>query len=1193
MLHPLARPAFLLLAAAVLSAPLAAQVPVQVADLNTTRYDSGDSFLFGSEFVELSGTVYFTASDILHGLELWKTDGTEAGTVLLTDLCPGSCDSFPRNMTVVGTSIYFSADDGAHGFEPWITDGTAAGTRMIRDAVPGLGSSFPNFFRVLGGRVFYSARDPQAGTELWVTDGTAGGTGRLVDIEPGPADSSATPWQTIGSDLFFAAFDSVHGQELWATDGTAAGTRLVLDIQPGANSSLTGSVPVPGPALFGVLGSRLFFAANDGTAGSELWASDGTAAGTTRVADIDAGADGSQPLDFARLGTKLFFRARDAAHGGELWTTDGTAAGTALVADIRPGPDFATPFELVPFGGAVYFHADDGVHGRELWRSDGTEPGTTMVADIRTGGGSGLEFFLSPHGLTPVGSRLLFFADDEVSGNELWATDGTPAGTVQVADLNPGANLADAGSFNGGREVRVVSGGRWFFRAFDGPFGEGRQLYTSDGTAAGTGRVKRLVEQRSGVTPPFFGRSMDFSPTAALANRLIFSGDDGVQGSEPAASDGTPAGTGLLADVNPGFDTSSPNGMISLGGKVLFRASNGTTNDLSLWATDGTPGGTVPLAVGSQPNFLTAFLGSAYLSAVDAAHGTEVWKSDGTPGGTGLAFDLVPGTGSSDPALFTPLGNKLFFTAADPAAGDELWVTDGASAHRVADIGPGNASGFPAQLTASPTSGFGPSVYFSADDGTNGRELWVSDGTAAGTHLAADVRPGPGSSMEPSPVDSFASASGSSMVAFPLSGPVGFVADDGVSGEELWVSGASATYRRGDLFPGPGSSQPRQLTRVGRKIAFVADDGVHGRELWIAGQLVSDELFVIDISPGPASSVPQHLTGFGGIVLFSADDGVQGREPWVTDGTPQGTRRLADIAPGALPSSPYDFTAVGGDLYFAASDAVSGFELWRMPRAALGARIGATKRVSGQFVVGGLITYTIVLSNTGLGAQLRTAGFQLEDPIPASLSFESVSATSGIPVVVSGTGTQVDWVGEIPAGGQVTITINCRVRPGTAPDTVIANQATVHFDSDADLIDDTNVTTDDPGQPGANDSTGFRVGLGYYTLPPCRAFDSRTGSPLLNGFTQTVPLVGVCAIPATAKAVAFNVTAITPGGSGFLHAYPSGTVPGTVSEVNFNPGQTRTNNGILQIGADGKIVVAAALTGGAVDFALDVVGYFE
>lgn len=1184
---------FFALASFVLSYPLAAQVPVQVADLNTTRYDNGDSPLFRSEFVEFGGAVYFTASDVIHGLELWKTDGTEGGTVRITDLCPGACDSFPRNLTVVGASIFFSADDGAHGLEPWITDGTTAGTRMILDAVPGLGGSAPNFFRVLGGRVFYSAQDPSAGRELWVTDGTPGGTGRWLDIQPGPSDSWPTLWQVVGTDLFFAADDGVHGEELWATDGTAAGTRMVRDIFAGATPSLLSFTPLPGFARFAKLGSRIFFAAADATNDYELWASDGTAAGTTRVADIHPGSDGSLPTYFEPLGSILLFKAGDGTSGAELWRTDGTEAGTVEVKDILPGASGSDPYELTRFGNSVYFHADDQTHGRELWRSDGTAAGTTLVADLRPGIDSGLPLFWSPHSLTPVGSRLLFFADDGVSGNEPWATDGTAAGTAQVADINPGPAHADGGSFIGGFEFRVVSGGRWFFTAYDGSYLEGHHLYASDGTAAGTARIKRLADQRSGVTLPNFGRALDKGSTTALANRLIFLGDDGIQGAEPAASDGTPAGTAPLLDVNPGPDTSAPGEMITLGSRALFSASESPGNR-TLYATDGTSIGTAPLSPPIGPYGLTAFLGSAYFSAFDTVHGTEIWKSDGTPGGTGIAFDLVPGSGGSSPALFTPLGDKLLFSALEPAAGNELWVTDGATAQRVADIQPGPGDGFPNQLTPAPNYSTGPAIFFAADDGTNGRELWISDGTAAGTHLVRDLAPGPASSIEAFPTDSLASESGATMATLSNSLVV-FAAADTPGDEELWASGGGPfpfqTFRLAEIHIGREGSQPRQLTKVGPRVVFVADDGVHGRELWVVKNLLTERL--ADIFPGPASSVPQHLTGLGGIVLFSADDGTHGREPWVTDGTPEGTRRLADIAPGALPSSPYDFTAVGSDLYFAATDAVSGFELWRVPRSSLGAHVTATKQVSGQFVPGGLVAYTIVLSNAGPGAQLGNSGLQLEDPISPALALESVTATSGT-ITHAVPGPQINWSGEIPAGGQVTITIVCRVLAGTPPGTVIANQATVHFDSDGDLVDDTSVSTDDPGLPGGQDGTTFRVGLGYYTVPPCRTFDSRKGSPLSNGSTQTIPITGgVCAIPATAKAVAFNITAITPSGAGFLRAYPSASTPTQVSQVNFGPDQTRTNNGILEIGADGQIVVDAALTAGAVDFVFDVVGYFE
>ena len=173
----------------------------------------------------------------------------------------------------------------------------------------------------------------------------------------------------------------------------------------------------------------------------------------------------------------------------------------------------------------------------------------------------------------------------------------------------------------------------------------------------------------------------------------------------------------------------------------------------------------------------------------------------------------------------------------------------------------------------------------------------------------------------------------------------------------------------------------------------------------MANQDPPSAFLLADISPGSRSSVPQHLTGFGNLVLFSANDGIHGREPWVTDGTFTGTRRLADLAPGALPSSPYVFTAVGPDFYFAASDGGSGFELWRVPRASLGPRLSATKTVSGQFVAGGLVTYTVVITNSGPAAQLRGPEFQFEDVIPENLTYVSASTSSAFPVVVLGATT--------------------------------------------------------------------------------------------------------------------------------------------------------------------------------------------
>ena len=217
----------------------------------------------------------------------------------------------------------------------------------------------------------------------------------------------------MGGKLFFAADDGVHGRELWTSDGTAAGTRLVKDINPGR----------PGPDDFAPqrltrVGRQLFFQADDGVRGRELWKSDGTDAGTRLVKDIKSGRPDlyDSPEELTSVGGELFFRGNDGVHGLELWRSDGTAAGTRLVKDIRSGRASFGPHNFKAVGRRLFFAANDGKHGYELWTSDGTAAGTRLVRDVWPGRRHGSR----PDLLTNVRGTLFFVASEPRHGKELW-----------------------------------------------------------------------------------------------------------------------------------------------------------------------------------------------------------------------------------------------------------------------------------------------------------------------------------------------------------------------------------------------------------------------------------------------------------------------------------------------------------------------------------------------------------------------------------------------------------------------------------------------------------------------------------------------------------------------------------------------------------------------------------------------------
>src|SRR5690606_9185089 len=169
---------------------------------------------------------YFAANDAKHGYELWRTDGTEEGTVLVIDIYPGKKGSGPQDLTVSGDYIYFSARTEAEGTEVWRSDGTATGTSVV-EVIPGPSGSVPRWFAGAGnGILYFAARDGVHGVEFWTTDGTAEGTKLVKDLRPGQYGGVGSVEALHGKNglLYFIDLDNFY-----VSDGTDEGTILLRE----------------------------------------------------------------------------------------------------------------------------------------------------------------------------------------------------------------------------------------------------------------------------------------------------------------------------------------------------------------------------------------------------------------------------------------------------------------------------------------------------------------------------------------------------------------------------------------------------------------------------------------------------------------------------------------------------------------------------------------------------------------------------------------------------------------------------------------------------------------------------------------------------------------------------------------------------------------------------------------------------
>ena len=531
-------------------------------------------------------------------------------------------------------------------------------------------------------------------------------------------------------------------------------------------------------------------------------------------------------------GGKLFFVTQDSTPGtASLWANGGTSQGSVELSTIESS-SYGLPTNSPPFvalNGSVYFMSTDSSGGQGLFKTDGTAAGTAEVAPLAYLGGD----------LMAAGGKI-YFTENAPSGLELWASDGTANGTSEVTSFGPQSNVYG---------TTVAPGGSVYFAVeTNAGFGPGStELWTSDGTPGGT------------VQLTDFSAGSSLSSLTVLGGKLVFIGNDGTDGDELWTTDGTPTGTTALTDFS-GLQIQGSSGCKirckSRTGTLYFDAYDPTTNSYQIWASDGTSSGTVP---------------------VTATGGTYSFAGD-----------------------FTAVGNTVYFVGAvaseTSATGSmQLWAINGGTA---APVTPNTSwvSG-PAALTALNDS----TLLFAADDGSgHGEELWESDGTASGTTMVKDINPGPAGSISYSNAYTVPSGSGSTRNAFTVvNGVAYFSANDGSDGQELWRSDGTAdgTTLVEDIAPGAASSSPQYLTNVDGALYFVANDGSGSNELLMTDGTAAGTSVVQTFTPGQTqSSSPTILGVLNNELYFSANDGVDGTQLWQTDGTAAGTTMVTDLS---------------------------------------------------------------------------------------------------------------------------------------------------------------------------------------------------------------------------------------------------------------------------------------------------------
>lgn len=340
--------------------------------------------------------------------EVWVSDGTEAGTFVLEQFFGSTTQGPPvSNITSFGNSVIYSVITNDNKLQLHKTDGSYAGTSMVYDFGDYTNVSV-SYFKTIDNFVYFELNNNSTkNNEIWRTDGTVAGTYQIKDL--GLDYGFASDFMSFKNNIYFITISSTFGDYIWKSDGTNAGTVKLKQISTSFQyENLFPSYAAVENAMI-LANNLLYFTANDGTHGKELWKTDGTPSGTGMILDLSPGTSGSNPGSLSVLNSELYFAANSSLYpaGNELYKYNGSQFSQPI--ETWPGINSGNPAFLTLQNNTLLFSAQRNTTIPRLFVSDGTEPNTIEIS----------ESFSNPQNISVLGNIGFFVANADINRDGL------------------------------------------------------------------------------------------------------------------------------------------------------------------------------------------------------------------------------------------------------------------------------------------------------------------------------------------------------------------------------------------------------------------------------------------------------------------------------------------------------------------------------------------------------------------------------------------------------------------------------------------------------------------------------------------------------------------------------------------------------------------------------------------------------